>query len=205
MGYIYKIINDINNKVYIGLTNKSNPIDRWTRHLQDYNKYLERPLYRAMNKYGVEHFHFEVIEETDKPAEREQYWISKLRTYIGFSDCNGYNATLGGDGVFINTFENGEKEFIIELYQEGLSCNEIAKQTNHSTETISNLLKENGIEVKIYLTKVGQYTLEGEFLRDFPSAKQASEFLGKTGKGGHIIEVCKGQRKTAYGYKWKYI
>lgn len=205
MGYIYKITNDINNKMYIGLTNKSNPIDRWTRHLQDYNKYLERPLYRAMNKYGVEHFHFEVIEETNNPAEREQYWISKLRTYIGFSDCNGYNATLGGDGVFINTFENGEKEFIIELYKEGLSCNEIAKQTNHSTETISNLLKENGIEVKIYLTKVGQYTLEGEFLRDFPSAKQASEFLGKTGKGGHIIEVCKGQRKTAYGYKWKYI
>lgn len=205
MGYIYKITNDINNKMYIGLTNKSNPIDRWTRHLQDYNKYLERPLYRAMNKYGVEHFHFEVIEETNNPAEREQYWISKLRTYIGFSDCNGYNATLGGDGVFINTFENGEKEFIIELYKEGLSCNEIAKQTNHSTETISNLLKENGIEIKIYLTKVGQYTLEGEFLRDFPSAKQASEFLGKTGKGGHIIEVCKGQRKTAYGYKWKYI
>ena len=51
-----------------------------------------------MNKYGVEHFHFSVIEETDDACEREMYWIEKLRTYVGYSDCNGYNATLGGEG-----------------------------------------------------------------------------------------------------------
>lgn len=98
MGYIYKITNDINNKIYIGLTNLQNPIDRWTKHLSDMNNailYSKRPLYEAMHKYGTEHFHFEIIEETNNPSEREQYWIKTLRTYIGFSDCKGYNATLG--------------------------------------------------------------------------------------------------------------
>ena len=101
MGYIYKIYNDMNDKLYIGLTNYDNPIDRWTRHLQDYQtagNFSKRPLYEAMKKYGVDKFHFEIIEETDNPQEREKYWIETLRTYIGFEDCKGYNATLGGDG-----------------------------------------------------------------------------------------------------------
>ena len=46
-----------------------------------------------MNKYGLEHFRISLIEETDKPEEREIYWIQKLNTYHF-----GYNATLGGDG-----------------------------------------------------------------------------------------------------------
>ena len=46
-----------------------------------------------MNKYGIEHFHIELIEETDNPEEREIYWIEKLGSFK-----NGYNATLGGDG-----------------------------------------------------------------------------------------------------------
>lgn len=46
-----------------------------------------------MNKYGPEHFHIELIEETDNPEERERYWIQYYGSYH-----NGYNATLGGDG-----------------------------------------------------------------------------------------------------------
>lgn len=76
MGYIYKITNDINNKIYIGLTNLQNPVDRWKKHLQDYKKatlYSKRPLYEAMQKYGIQHFSFQIIEETDNTAEREKY------------------------------------------------------------------------------------------------------------------------------------
>jgi len=28
-----------------------------------------------MNKYGIEHFHISLIEETDNPSERERFWI----------------------------------------------------------------------------------------------------------------------------------
>jgi len=30
-----------------------------------------RPLYSAIQKYGKEHFHIEIVEETTKPQERE--------------------------------------------------------------------------------------------------------------------------------------
>ena len=73
MALIYKITNTINNKVYIGQTSFS--LDkRLKEHIQDAKKHLlNRPLYSAFNKYGVENFQIELIEETDQPNEREQY------------------------------------------------------------------------------------------------------------------------------------
>ena len=60
MPYIYKITNDINNKVYIGKTLST--IDkRWKEHQRDSQKRRceQRPLYSAIRKYGIEHFHIE--------------------------------------------------------------------------------------------------------------------------------------------------
>ena len=209
MSYIYKIYNDMNDKLYIGLTNYDNPIDRWTRHLQDYQtagNFSKRPLYEAMKKYGVDKFHFEIIEETDNPQEREKYWIETLRTYIGFEDCKGYNATLGGDGHSQLVFSEDESQKIISLFTQGNSCKVIAVITHHSEATISKYLKDKGYEIKSYQgSLVGQFTKEGDFIQSFPSAKQAAEFLNKKGQGGHITEVCNGHRKSAYGYIWKYI
>ena len=96
MAYIYKIFNDVNDKIYIGKTEYSLK-NRFSAHCYDAlkrsDKTEKRPLYRAMRKYGVDKFHIELIEETDNPAEREIYWINRLQTYK-----YGYNATLGGEG-----------------------------------------------------------------------------------------------------------
>lgn len=76
MAYIYKIENDINGKLYIGKTEFSIE-KRFKQHCSDAfkDRCEKRPLYAAMRKYGVEHFHISLIEETDKPEERERYWI----------------------------------------------------------------------------------------------------------------------------------
>ena len=52
-GFIYKITNTINNKVYIGKT-LSSIEKRFAEHKEDSHRPQEqiRPLYRAMNKYG---------------------------------------------------------------------------------------------------------------------------------------------------------
>ena len=79
MGYIYKIENLLNHKIYIGQTTKERATDRFSQH-----RYLARHLeqetsisylHRAMNKYGVHNFSFEVIEKTEDYVlnEREQY------------------------------------------------------------------------------------------------------------------------------------
>lgn len=45
----------------------------------------------------------------------------------------------------------------------------------------------------------------GNFLREFESATQAKREMGKFDKNGnHINSCCRGNRKTAYGYKWRY-
>ena len=94
MAYIYQIVNDVNNKVYIGKTEFSIE-KRFKEHCSDAfrERNEKRPLYAAMRKYGIEHFHIELIEETDNPEEREIYWIEEKQSFK-----NGYNATLGGDG-----------------------------------------------------------------------------------------------------------
>lgn len=75
MAYIYKIYNDINDKLYIGKTMHINIEKRFKEHCRDALKTRNdnRPLYRAMRKYGVDKFHIAIIEETAEPNIRETY------------------------------------------------------------------------------------------------------------------------------------
>ena len=100
MGYIYKITNNINNKVYIGQTIKQRPTDRFSQHRYDSRNLKDNDnsyLHKAMNLYGVDNFSFEVIEEIENQFlnEREIYWI---QVYDSLTP-NGYNLTLGGEGT----------------------------------------------------------------------------------------------------------
>lgn len=136
------------------MTDYVNPEKRWQIHLRDYKRKFKekRPFYNAMKKYGPEHFHFEVIEETDNPEEREQYWIQKLRTYVGFDDCNGYNATLGGDGRkgrdVINRKYNYDEDEIIKYHitEAKYIAIRTAKRFNISRKTVMRILDKKGIK-----------------------------------------------------------
>ena len=78
MAYIYEISNDINDKKYIGKTEDSIE-KRFNEHCREAFKERSwnRPLYRAMRKYGLEHFSIKLIEETSEPEVREIYWIEQ--------------------------------------------------------------------------------------------------------------------------------
>lgn len=64
MSYIYKILNSINSKVYVGKTTLTLE-QRFKEHKSDSKKELlsKRPLYNAMKKYGISAFYIELIEE----------------------------------------------------------------------------------------------------------------------------------------------
>ena len=117
MAYIYKIVNDINQKVYIGKTDFSIE-KRFKEHCKDaFKQHTEkRPLYAAMQKYGIEKFHIELVEETNNPEERETYWIEQYGSFK-----YGYNATKGGDGKHYCNYD-----LIYDLYQEGKTIKEIS-------------------------------------------------------------------------------
>ena len=67
MAYIYKITNMVNGKSYIGKTERSIQ-ERFREHkkLRNNRKHEKRPLYTAMNKYGVKNFKLELLEKTVK-------------------------------------------------------------------------------------------------------------------------------------------
>lgn len=86
--WIYKIINNINGKIYIGQSN--NPQRRFKEHINDEGDSL---IHNAIKKYGEENFSFEIIEgPIENFNEREKYWIKVYDSYT-----NGYNMTLGGE------------------------------------------------------------------------------------------------------------
>lgn len=91
---IYKIANDLNDKVYIG---QSTDIKRrFKQYIQDVLNESRRnrsKIHKVMWEYGIEHFSFEIIEECNfnELDDREIYWI---KYYDSFH--NGYNSTAGG-------------------------------------------------------------------------------------------------------------
>ena len=101
---VYKITNMVNNKAYIGIS--VDILHRWRTHCNTYrlSREFDKSLYKAMRKYGITKFSFEIIElcEEEQLHDREVYWINKFNTYY-----DGYNETFGGDiGGFSNNGEN---------------------------------------------------------------------------------------------------
>ena len=110
MGCVYKIINIINNKIYVGKTTKTIE-KRFKSHIQKAKRKTNRYLYDAMNHYGYENFKIELIEEivdNDILNEREIYWISTLNSQ---DKEIGYNLTIGGDGGNTGTYYYGKSPY----------------------------------------------------------------------------------------------
>lgn len=96
-GYIYKIVNNLNNKIYIGKT--TNVDRRWLCHKYNaFNRKSSQPLYKAIRKYGIDNFSIYIIDSADIKDDlnyKEIYWIDY---YKSNKSRNGYNRTKGGDG-----------------------------------------------------------------------------------------------------------
>ena len=212
MAYIYQIQNDINGKLYVGKTEFSIE-KRFKEHCNDAFKEIseKRPLYSAMKKYGIEHFHISLIEETDNPEEREKYWIEYLETFK-----SGYNATMGGDGKRYIDYD-----LVVKTYNEVQNRNKTAKLLNISPDSVSNILTIKNIKIlpfeevnRMALSKkVGMYQ-KGDLIKVFSSLTDAGKFLQlnqltldkKIGSVvEHISQVCRNKRKSAYGYQWKFL
>lgn len=212
MSYIYKIINDINNKIYVGKTEFSIE-KRFKEHCKDAfrDRNEKRPLYAAMRKYGIENFHIELIEETDNPEEREIYWIGYYEGYT-----TGYNATVGGDGKCLYD----HKAIVSRLKEHPYPC-DVANEFGCCKDIVYAIAKKNNISIqnkgqeimKEQKSKsISAFTKSGEFVNSFSSTVAAAKWCYEnqkcatlsSGVRTHIGQVANGKRKSAYGYIWKY-
>ena len=200
MSYIYKIINIKNNHLYIGKTDRTIE-ERWKEHLKDCKRadFGNRPLYRAINKYGKEAFIIEEIEEcsAEIAGQRERYWIE----YYG-SFKNGYNATVGGDGKPFLDYE-----LVYRTYLECKTRKRTAELLGIDRCNVGKIIanfKDNPYAINESLFKpVARLDIKtGEVLEVFSSISEANK---KYKCNNHIGAVCQGKRKTAGGYSWKYL
>ena len=131
---IYKIKNLVNGKEYVG---QSIHIERrWSEHKRCPTN---RPLYQAINKYGIENFEFSILEECDFSLldEKEIYWIK----YYNSIFPNGYNLTSGGSGAgHIVKISNEDLEIIYDLLlNSNITQREIANLFDVGEDTISEI------------------------------------------------------------------
>ena len=95
---IYKFTNKINGNSYIGqsINVENRKKDHISRAFNNYKTNIEynTPLHKALRKYGLNNFDFEILEKCEKKElnNREQYWIKYYNTFQ-----KGYNLTSGGD------------------------------------------------------------------------------------------------------------
>lgn len=99
-GFIYKIYNDVNDRVYIGQT-RTTIKNRWKQHRVD-SRIKDTFLYRSMRKYGVDKFHVTEIDKcyaktidelVNKMNELEIYYIKEYKSLV---NENGFNIDKGG-------------------------------------------------------------------------------------------------------------
>ena len=181
MAYIYQITNDINGKIYIGKTEFSIE-KRFKEHCSDAfrERNEKRPLYAAMRKYGIEHFHIELLEETDNPEEREIYWIGY---YDGYT--KGYNATIGGDGKLLY-----DHSLILDRIKEFPYPCEVAKEFGCSVDIVRKIAKKYNILVKSsshdrFLEtrkSISAFSKKGELIATFDSTADAARWCFETNK-----------------------
>lgn len=179
IGYIYKVTNVINNKIYIGQTIQSIK-NRWYRHCSKSGlskSEMNTHFKKAILKYGKENFRIEILEICDSKLlnEREKHYINYYDSYR-----HGYNSTLGG--------QDGSKPFktskeidlqIIELYNYGFSLRELGKEFNLDKTTVKGILIRHNIKIRNTRTyKYDKHTREN-IINDFTKGFSRKEIIEK--------------------------
>lgn len=202
MGYIYKIQNKVDNKIYIGKT-VNTVQERWAEHVDEASRGDNTYLHKAIQKYGAAAFYVDTIEECvcEQLNEREQYYIALFHSHISEG---GYNMTFGGEGAIKYSDES-----ILNLWTAGLRACEIAERLGASPNTISQRLK-NLVEDKSARQRyaesrqkaVIQYSIDGDPIRIWDSASHAEISLNIS--RGQISKCCNKLSVIAGGYLWKF-
>lgn len=131
---IYRFTNLVNGKVYIGKTTR-NPELRLQEHILDAVKGSNHLIHRAIRKYGIAVFEYQVIYNTFDEHylnEAEQLFITEYRSYAKQYPEHGYNMVPGGEGWTSETARSLNIKKVLEgrHHFQGKAGSELSKRTN---------------------------------------------------------------------------
>jgi group I intron endonuclease len=138
MAYIYRILNKLTKKCYIGETKCKDVARRWNQHKQTIEINKGCPALRdAVKKYGIDNFEFSVLIICFDD-ERFKYEIEYIKKYNSVVP-NGYNITNGGEGggfqgkTHTEEVKNGIKN---KLKQKYIDNPELKKQLSERNKIV---------------------------------------------------------------------
>lgn len=194
---IYKILNKVNDKFYIGSSN--NLLHRKSTHFYDLrnNKHRNIHLQRSYNKYNEDDFEFSIIEEceVDDLIKREQYYIDNLNPHFNILKIAG--SSLG--------IKRPDQSTRIQKFNKNRQITSETKlRTSNTLKKIGHKPTKECTEKSMLVLRkpVLQFDLEGNFLKEFISLQDACRKLGMA--SGNLSKACKDENKTLKGFKWKY-
>jgi len=215
-----------NGKVYIGITHRK-PKSRW-QNGKGYES--NHHFYNAITCYGWNNIEHTIVQDglTQKQAEDlERELIFKYKSY---DKRFGYNKALGGHALSEESrkkIADTRKEKQIVPWNKGIECSpetkkKISDALTGKHHTVSDIGRQHIAEGKRgeknpnYGKKLTDYQkaciaeackkpviqIDGDKEIQYASVKEAG--LATNIADCNITRVCKGQRLTAGGYKWKY-
>lgn len=178
--FVYKITNDINDKMYIGQTIK--PIEeRFKRHINSaINNELDTHFARAIRSIGAEHFKIELIDTAssqEELTEKEYYWI------------HFYNATNKGYNETENKLKCGGNTYASKTEDEMKIISEKIRQT-----------KLGGKNPNARAVKCRNIKTNEEF--HFKSLSEMQEYLNAPNHTT-LGKRCSGQIQSLYNDIWQ--
>lgn len=222
---VYMHKNNINNKVYIGVT-KMKPNERWSNG----KGYCNQPkFYNAIKKYGWENFEHTILFENLTKEEAWEKEIEMIKRFDSSNSNKGYNVSKGGksnNGVpcsektkekisIANKGKNngffGKKHTKEELSKISEASKKMWQKEEHRDKIIKilNKYKKDFKKGNIPWNKGMKGFIIPSNMRKvicietgevFCSIKEAE----KSKKTSNISACCIGTHKTAGGYHWQY-
>lgn len=203
---IYKIESP-NGKCYIGRA--SNLYRRLNKYKNGHNKGQDY-INRAINKYGWDSMNVSILWQTNNPENINDILNTLEIDFINMYDCispNGYNLKGGGGGknISMETRKKLSKSMRAvsakrnsRYYDNFINAGKrvrFVKGVSPSTESIERSAISR-------MKKILQFSMDGEFIMEWGSIKEASESVGVD--RSCISRCCLGENKSSAGFKWEY-
>ena len=204
-GIIYRVLNKINGKSYIGCTQDLKR--RKIVHTYQARKGSSKPLHVDIRKFGESNFSWEIVETHPNyiyaHSILEPFYIKKYD-----SMDNGYNGTSGGEAFGFEIADRVKKKIsdatigripwnkgskgLQQAWNKGLK---IGKGKKHTEEELIKMRKTCRNK------PIGQFSLDGHLINEYQSQRDAARLTGFNRSG--IKDCCNGRQLSAYGYRWQ--
>jgi len=208
---VYKITNNINSKLYFGIT-KCSLQKRWNEHRHNSLKSKKKShLCLAIKKYGIENFTIELVKECLSEKEMYNMEINLIKEYRTNEREYGYNNSKGGESSSFGKTVSDETRLLISKYQTERKRNPHSGKAKENMRaaakgrdmTIPVLASAKLRKGKPALNIVPVYSTDNEgMIVKYSSLTEASNQTGIL-----ITSICnnlKNKSKTAGGLIWHY-